>query len=261
MHLNSRAFPEIPWTYISSCQRACQRIPYNFKCVLSSSPGRTSLTYTIVFFLSPDISITRPLRLIPALRQPLTKRQCLNGFASAPDMAVSVPKIAPVSCPSHWEMMEGPWQSKGRKKWTESWEKMIDWFITGSRKWWMTVVKVPIMRSSMHLCLLKSIWKQNVTFLRPWCIFMLLLCTVHLCVCLWYTNEMFIYPAIQMFGVKSLSCLQLSHAFYQKYCTKIVFVLPEMAKLILQKPINSVFNVTWSIFIINTVENSCTVCP
>ncbi len=220
MHLNSRAFPEIPWTYISSCQRACQRIPYNFKCVLSSSPGRTSLTYTIVFFLSPDISITRPLRLIPALRQPLTKRQCLNGFASAPDMAVSVPKIAPVSCPSHWEMMEGPWQSKGRKKWTESWEKMIDWFITGSRKWWMTVVKVPIMRSSMPV---KVNMKAKFYLFTSLIIFMLLLCTVHLCVCLWYTIEMFIYPAIQMFGVKSLSCLQLPHAFYQKYRKKKFF--------------------------------------
>lgn len=108
---------------------------YKFKCVHSNSPGRPSLTYpqlSAFFFSSSlssssDLSITRPLRLLPALRQPLTKRQCLNGFASTADMAVSVPEITPVPCLSHWEMMEGPWQSKGRENGQRAGED--DWLI------------------------------------------------------------------------------------------------------------------------------------
>lgn len=156
---------------------------YKFKCVHSNSPGRPSLTYpqlSAFFFSSSlssssDLSITRPLRLLPALRQPLTKRQCLNGFASTADMAVSVPEITPVPCLSHWEMMEGPWQSKGRGKWTESWGRWLtdslqapgngEWLLPRCPLWRLQCI-YSIMGSSNNIQ--KSTWNRN------WIVYLLL---------------------------------------------------------------------------------------
>lgn len=159
-----------------SCQRACRRVLVQIQmCAQQLTREAIPDLPTIVFFSSPplpppssDLSITRPLRLLPALRQPLTKRQCLNGFASTADMAVSVPEITPVPCLSHWEMMEGPWQSKGRQKWTERWERWLTDSLqaVGNGEWllprcplWDPQCIYAITGSSNYI--LKSTWNQK----------------------------------------------------------------------------------------------------
>lgn len=154
---------------------ACPRTNSNV-CTATHQGGRPWLTHNCLFFFfsfsslssSSDLSITRPLRLLPALRQPLTKRQCLNGFASTADMAVSVPEITPVPCLSHWEMMEGPWQSKRRKKWTESWGRWLTDSLQAAGNGERLLSRCPlwgpqwiyaIVGSSNYI--LKSTWNQN----------------------------------------------------------------------------------------------------
>lgn len=152
---------------------ACPRTNSNV-CTATHQGGRPWLTHDCLFFLSSslslssDLSITRPLRLLPAQRRPLTKSQCLNGFASTADMAVSVPEITPVPCPSHWEMMEGPWQSKGRKNGQRAGEKWLtdslqaagngEWLLP-SAHYEVLNASMPVMRSSNYI--LNSAWNQN----------------------------------------------------------------------------------------------------